>query len=188
MPYKDPERRREYGRQWIRRNPEKAREAMRRWRARHPEEHNAQTREHYARHRAERSAQSAAYHKANPHVRQAAWERRRARKVGAEGSFSSRDWTELLEFYGHCCAYCGSSEIPTHQDHAAPLCRGGDGYIENIRPACPTCNLRKHKLTEDEYRARRAKEGLYVRPRLRRVAGFEEASGSFSASAIKREG
>jgi hypothetical protein len=30
MPYRDLERRREYGREWMKRNPDKAREAMRR--------------------------------------------------------------------------------------------------------------------------------------------------------------
>lgn len=49
MPYKDPEERRAYGREWIRNNAEKAREAMRRWRKNHPDEHAAQSRERYAR-------------------------------------------------------------------------------------------------------------------------------------------
>ena len=187
MPYKDLDRRREYGRQWIRRNADKAREAMRRWRARHPEEHKANTRADYARHSDQRNAQGAAYRLANPQVKTASRQRRRAREVGAEGSHASREWLELLGLYSWRCAYCDAS-APLHVDHAIPLFRGGTNYIENIRPACPPCNLRKHRLTEDEYRERRAKEGLYVRPRLRRVPGFEEASGSFSASAISREG
>ncbi len=48
---------------------------------------------------------------------------------------------------------------------------------------------RKHKLTEDEYRDRRWQEGLYVRPRvLPRRLWIGETSGSFSASAMSREG
>lgn len=34
-----------------------------------------------------------------------------------------------------------------------PLCRGGSNATENILPACPPCNTRKHTLTEDEFRA-----------------------------------
>ncbi len=76
-----------------------------------------------------------------------------------------------------------------HADHAVPLYRGGTNYITNIRPACPPCNLHKHKLTEDEYRERRAADGLYVRPRvLPRPPAVGETSGSFSASAMSREG
>jgi len=190
LPYRDRERRREYGRQWIKRNPEKAREAMRRWRAQHPDEHKAETRRHYAAHRQEQVARTSEYRKAHPEVRRAAKQRRRSRESGADGSFSSCDWLELVASYGHRCAYCGGPlpERSDHADHAVPLSRGGTNFIEDMRPACPPCNLHKHKLTEDEYRERRAREGLYVRPRLRRVPGFEEDSGSFSASAMRREG
>lgn len=71
-----------------------------------------------------------------------------------------------------------------------PLCRGGTNYIDNIRPACPPCDLHKHKLTEEEYRGRRAEEGLYVRPRVlpRRPPSVGETSGSLSASAMSRDG
>jgi hypothetical protein len=48
MPYADPEKRRAYGREWMKRNPEKARAGMRRWRQRHPEIHAARTRARYA--------------------------------------------------------------------------------------------------------------------------------------------
>ena len=188
MPYKDPERRRRYGREWMKRNPDKARQAMRRWRAQHPEEHKQETRRYYAAHRQERLARTSAYHRANPQVRQAGWERRRARELGADGDYSGRDWLDLLDAYGLRCAYCGGPMTPPHADHSTPLSRGGTSYIEDIRPACGPCNMRKHKLTEDEYRERRAKEGLYVRPRLRRLAGFEETSGSFSASLMSLDG
>jgi 5-methylcytosine-specific restriction endonuclease McrA len=186
LPYKDPDQRRRYGREWIKRNPEKARQAMRRWRKRHPEQHNAERRDFYARHRDTELARLDAYRRANPHVPRAAQQRRRAREVGADGSYSSREWIDLQIFYGCRCAYCDSGG-PLHADHAIPLSRGGDNYIENIRPACPPCNQRKHKLTEDEYRARREAEGLYVRPRLLRVPTLEESSGSFSASLMSRE-
>ncbi len=85
------------------------------------------------------------------------------------------------------CAYCGAGGS-LQEDHCTPLKRGGANDISNIAPACPPCNLRKHTLTEDEYRERRRAEGLYVRPRVRRVVGFEESSGSFSASAMSLEG
>lgn len=158
MPYKDPERRREYGREWIRQNAEKAREAMRRWRVRHPDEHAAESRAFHARHREERNARSAAYHRANPHVRRTAWERRRARELGAEGSFASEEWLALLLAYAHRCAYCGAEGL-LHADHRIPLSRGGTNYISNILPACPPCNQRKHRLTDEEYRRRRRDEG-----------------------------
>lgn len=43
-------------------------------------------------------------------------------------------------------------------DHRIPLALGGTNTIENILPACPRCNARKHLMTEAEFRARLAQE------------------------------
>jgi 5-methylcytosine-specific restriction endonuclease McrA len=141
----------------MKRNPEKARAAMRRWRAAHPEEHNADTRLDYLNHREERLAQSAAYHRDHPEVGRARFENRRARKRAADGSFTPAEWLALVERYGGCCAYCGA-QGRLEVDHRIPLSRGGSNRIENILPACRSCNARKHQMTEEEFRARRADE------------------------------
>ena len=69
MPYQDPERRRAYGREWMKRNAEKAREGMRRWRRRHPEEHLAEVGAYYQRNRERVDARTAAYRRRRPEVR-----------------------------------------------------------------------------------------------------------------------
>ena len=56
---------------------------------------------------------------------------------------------------GHC-AYCGKPlerEGNWHIEHIVPASRGGK-YIgmSNYLPACPSCNIRKHCRTVDEYR------------------------------------
>jgi 5-methylcytosine-specific restriction endonuclease McrA len=163
MPYKDPERRREYGREWIQRNAEAARQAMRRWRRNHRDQHNAERRAYHARHREERNAAIAAYHRANPDVRRTAWERRRARLLQAEGSYTTAELLELVARYRGQCAYCGGPG-PLQADHRIPLGRGGTNYIENIIPACEPCNLRKHLLTEDAFRERFRRERLAPPP------------------------
>jgi 5-methylcytosine-specific restriction endonuclease McrA len=157
VPYKDPERRREYGRGWIRKNPEKAREAMRRWRAAHPDEHSEDSRAYYLRHRQERLAQSAEYHAEHPEVGRARSINYRARQSAAAGSFTSAEWLALVEAHAGRCAYCGETG-PLEADHRIPLARGGTNTIDNILPACRRCNARKHKMTEDEFRARLTSE------------------------------
>jgi 5-methylcytosine-specific restriction endonuclease McrA len=157
MPYKDPERQRAYAREWIKRNAEKAREAMRRWRAAHPEERNADRRAFYQRHRAEELAKSAQYHRDHPEVGRASWQNYRARKRAAAGSFTAAEWLALVEQYGGRCAYCGESTA-LEADHRVPLSRGGTNTIDNILPACRVCNARKHRMTEEEFRARLASE------------------------------
>jgi 5-methylcytosine-specific restriction endonuclease McrA len=157
VPYKDPERRRQYGRDWIKRNAEKAREAMRRWRSVHPEEHNADTRLDYSRHREARLARSSEYHRAHPEISRARFQNYRARKLAAEGSFTPTEWLALVELHGGRCAYRGE-EGPLEVDHRIPLSRGGSNRIDNILPACRSCNAKKHNMTEEEFRARLAAE------------------------------
>ena len=157
MPYRDPERRREYAREWIRANPAKAREAMRRWRARHPSEHAASIRAYYERHKERLARYFAQDRREHRDVRQGIHARRRARKLGAAGSYATIEWIELLQRWNWTCAYCGE-RAALEPDHRIPRGRGGSNSIENILPACRRCNQRKALLTEKEFRARLAAE------------------------------
>jgi 5-methylcytosine-specific restriction endonuclease McrA len=160
VPHSDPEKRRAYQREYIKRTAERHRqqskEAMRRWRQRHPEEHNAQNRTYYARDPARRQQQINASPNRNA-VRRAMHERRRARSLHAPGSYSVVEWLSLVAEHHDRCAYCGIL-APLDADHRVPLSRGGSNFIENIIPSCRSCNLRKHTLTEAEFRARLAAE------------------------------
>jgi len=157
MPYKDVDRRREYAREWIRTNPAKAREAMRRWRERHPSEHAASNRAYYERHKQELAPYFAQYRREHRDVRQGIHARRRARKLGAIGSYTTAEWIELVQRWNWTCAYCGERDA-LEPDHRIPLARGGSNSIENILPACRHCNQRKGLLTEEEFRTRLAAE------------------------------
>ncbi len=158
MPFKDPEQRRQYGRDWMRRNPERARAAMQRWRERHPESHRAEVRAYYRRTDAKK-IQLAAYQLAHPEVRRVALNRRRARERDAGGAFTAKEWLALVSQHAGRCAYCGATG-PLHADHRTPLSRGGRNDIANILPACPRCNLRKSTSTEREFLVRLANERL----------------------------
>lgn len=142
VPYKDRDRRRAYGRDWMRRNLDKARLAMRRWRAEHPKEHRERRRDWEARSR---------------EIRRTIWQRRRARILGAEGSYTVTEWVELVASCGGRYSYCGAPG-PLAVDHRVPIARGGTNRIDNLIPACKTCNSRKHLMTEEEFRARLARE------------------------------
>lgn len=169
MPYSDPERRREYGREWMRRNAERGREAMRRWRERHPEEHREENRAYYARDPDRRQQQI----DASPNrraVRKAADAKRRARKLDASGSYSSAEWLSLVLEYGGRCGYCGAGG-PMQADHRVPLSRGGTHDIENIMPACRQCNLEKASMSEFDFRTRLAIESKKRRKLNAEAAG-----------------
>lgn len=163
MAYKDPERQRAYARDGLKRNAQKAREAVRRWNKAHPEQRRAAKRRYYARHREQHKAVMAAYHGAHPEVLRAKSNAYRARARAAAGRFTSAEWLALVESYDGRCAYCGVA-APLEVDHRVPLSRGGTNAIDNVLPACRSCNGAKHRLTEAEFRARLAAERGLLRP------------------------
>ncbi len=69
--------------------------------------------------------------------------RRRAAKAGAEGTFTLPEWRLLKARYQGRCAYCGSKPDVLTADHVVPLAHGGRHAIDNIVPACMSCNARK---------------------------------------------
>lgn len=167
MAYKDPERQRAYAREWLKRNPEKAREAVHRWRVRNPELRRERNRRYKRAARlrdpAKINAQMAAYHAAHPEYKRAKDQAYRARKVAAAGSFTGAEWLELVARWGNVCAYDGAPG-PLEPDHRMPLSRGGTNFIDNILPACRSCNGRKHKMTEDEFRGLLTDERAAMKP------------------------
>ena len=159
MAYKDPERQKAYAREWLKRFPEKARAAAKKWNHANPEKRREQKRRQYARDPVRAKAEKAAWHEAHPEVRRTSSTRYRARKAGALGSYATKEWEALIATFRGLCAYCGN-QAPLQADHRTPLSRGGTNFIFNILPACQSCNCRKAKSTEREFRVRLANERL----------------------------
>ena len=75
--------------------------------------------------------------------------RRRAAKIGNGGQHTDREWQAKLIVFAGCCAYCGATA--DSRDHVVPLSRGGTDNIDNIVPACRSCNSGKRDKTPEEY-------------------------------------
>lgn len=56
------------------------------------------------------------------------------------------------KFQGRC-AYCGQKPEKIHIDHIKPVIRGGDNSIENLLPACFSCNNYKMSFDLEGFRA-----------------------------------
>lgn len=85
----------------------------------------------------------------------------RARQAGNEAD--SFGWPDLLEYWSsigvsydrcHLCGEIGEygGRDGLHIDHVIPIARGGAHAMDNLRPACATCNHMKNRSTLDEYR------------------------------------
>ena len=75
---------------------------------------------------------------------------RRRRALTKGKKINPNDWIKLKEENNQQCFYCRRKARLT-MDHVRPLCKGGDHSIENIVPACRTCNNAKHAKDFEEF-------------------------------------
>jgi 5-methylcytosine-specific restriction endonuclease McrA len=69
--------------------------------------------------------------------------RRRKRRMDlVEHDLTDEQWTALRKAWGGC-AYCGVTDNPLQRDCVLAISRGGRYTIDNIVPACGTCNASK---------------------------------------------
>ena len=69
--------------------------------------------------------------------------RKRKRRMDAvEHDLSDLQWAELKAAWGGC-AYCGATEKPLQRDCVLPISRGGRYTLDNLVPACGSCNASK---------------------------------------------
>jgi 5-methylcytosine-specific restriction endonuclease McrA len=59
-----------------------------------------------------------------------------------EHDLSEEQWTALKTAWGGC-AYCGATDKPLQRDCVLALSRGGRYSLDNIAPACSSCNASK---------------------------------------------
>ena len=75
--------------------------------------------------------------------RKATYARRRKRRMGAvEHDLMPDQWLALTTAWGGC-AYCGATGVPLQRDCVLPISRGGRYTLDNIAPACRSCNASK---------------------------------------------
>jgi len=86
---------------------------------------------------------------ANNRSRQARASRKRKRRMDrVDHDLSDQQWTALKNEWGGC-AYCGAGTEALQRDCVLPLSRGGRYTLDNIVPACRSCNASKcnHEVT-----------------------------------------
>jgi 5-methylcytosine-specific restriction endonuclease McrA len=60
----------------------------------------------------------------------------------ADNDLTTTQWALIRAAWGGC-AYCGSADAALQRDCVLPLSRGGRYTVENIVPACRSCNASK---------------------------------------------
>lgn len=128
--------------QWRDENPEEARRRVRASSKKHAAARKARNRARYLANKERLAEKQREYHRKHPEKLSVAKGRRRARMAQAPGSgVSASAWRARMNEFGGKCAYCLGDA--TTMDHVVPLAGGGSHDIENVVPACKTCNSRK---------------------------------------------
>ena len=119
-------------------------------------------------------------------TRTARYARRRKRRMDAvEHDLSPEQWALLQAVWGGC-AYCGATGVPLQRDCVLALSRGGRYTLENIAPACRSCNaskcndevtgwLRRKRLDERAFLVRHAEVRMLLAQQFAGDADDEES-------------
>jgi hypothetical protein len=94
-----------------------------------------------------------------------------------EHDLSAEQWAALQAAWGGC-AYCGAAGTALQRDCVLPISRGGRYTLDNIAPACGSCNaskcndevtgwLRRKRLDERAFLVRHAQIGAALALRFR---------------------
>ncbi len=68
--------------------------------------------------------------------------KRKRRMDSVEHDLSDAEWAAIKAAWGGC-AYCGATDKPLQRDCVLALSRGGRYTLDNIAPACSSCNASK---------------------------------------------
>ena len=111
--------------------------------------------------------------------------KRKRRMDRVDHDLSGEQWTALKAAWGGC-AYCGATNKPLQRDCVQAISRGGRYTLDNLAPACGSCNaskcndevtgwLRRKRLDERAFLARH----LEIQARLReRFAATPDNDGA----------
>ena len=70
------------------------------------------------------------------------WKLRHRHQVSFKRDHTDEEWELKKKEYGYKCAYC-ELELKLTKDHILPISLGVNDKIENIVPACKSCNSKK---------------------------------------------
>jgi 5-methylcytosine-specific restriction endonuclease McrA len=110
--------------------------------------------------------------------------KRRRRFLAADNDLTAAQWTAIRAAWG-CCAYCGDVAATLQKDCVLPLSRGGRYTVENVVPACGSCNasksndevtgwLRRTRRDEPAFLRRWVEIGAALRTQLSESEGFAD--------------
>lgn len=121
----------------------------------------------------------------SPAIRARYAERRRRRLSRVDNDLTDQQWFEILDAWDGC-AYCQATGPALQRDCVQPISRGGRYTVENVVPACASCNASKHNSEVTGWmRRKKLDEGAFLLRHatfLQSLRASAEAQGTNEAS------
>ena len=88
--------------------------------------------------------------------------RRQRRLARGDTDLTDPQWARILDAWGGC-AYCHAVGPALQRDCVMPISRGGRYTLENVVPACASCNASKHNSEVTGWmRRKKLDEGAFL--------------------------
>ncbi|MBB1055252.1 HNH endonuclease [Dietzia sp. B44] len=88
--------------------------------------------------------------------------RRQRRLSRVDNDLTAPQWADLLDAWSGC-AYCRADGPALQRDCVMPVSRGGRYTLENVVPACASCNASKHNSEVTGWlRRKKLDEGAFL--------------------------
>ena len=114
----------------------------------------------------------------SPAVRARYARRRQRRLARVDNDLTDRQWLQILDAWDGC-AYCQATGPALQRDCVQPGSRGGRYTIENVVPACASCNASKHNSEVTGWmRRKNLDEGAFL---LRHATFLQELRATAAA-------
>jgi 5-methylcytosine-specific restriction endonuclease McrA len=133
-------------RAWRERNKEYVQQRWAKYYAKNADRLKKRASEYGKENRAKRTEFTRLKRLADPMPHRMEARRRKALKRGADSTASrltAAEWRAIVAYFNGHCAYCIRPFDNLTVEHMTPLSRGGLHSVENVVPACASCNSRK---------------------------------------------
>lgn len=91
---------------------------------------------------------------------------------------------ELSKLFGMVCNYCGTSLTGRFTiDHIVPLTSGGTHEVENLMLCCTSCNVKKGRLSLEEFRR---KDWFQREIGITLIGNLESSNVHLSTTAVQK--
>jgi len=138
----NPEKRKETCRKYSLNNQEKEKERGRIFRENNKEKEKERGRKYREENKEARKKTRDKYYSNNKEKCKTYWQIRRSKKLKLPFALTAKQWAQIKIDFNDECAYCGE-KLPLTQEHFLALSKGGEQTIDNIIPACRSCNCSK---------------------------------------------